>query len=173
MDDALRSRLSASPLFGGLRDEQLAVVCALLRPREVAAGEVVLRAGELGCELFYLFSGAVEVVKGPDDEVVARLGPGDCFGEMALLEAAPRSASVRASCASVLYGLRTKELHGLQRSEPQVFLMMMMNLARELSRRLRRADEEIARVRGLLKKREVASSAAPAPECAAASGPKR
>jgi CPA2 family monovalent cation:H+ antiporter-2 len=85
--------ISKFPVLGDLRTDQQAELLALFRPRSAAPGERVIRAGEIGTEMFFISSGAVEVTIGKER---IQLGPGDFFGEMALLTGAPRTADVTA-----------------------------------------------------------------------------
>jgi len=79
-----------------------------LEPVSVGAGTRVVREGEVGDRFFIVRSGALEVLKreGDDDRVVGYLGPGECFGELALLTGAPRAASVVARSDSEIFALR-------------------------------------------------------------------
>ncbi|HEX2150395.1 MAG TPA: cation:proton antiporter [Stellaceae bacterium] len=79
------------PMFAGLDETELKAVIRVLRPRLLVPDEVIIRKGERGRSMFFIASGAVEVVL-PGQRV--RLGSGDFFGEMALLNRGPRTADV-------------------------------------------------------------------------------
>jgi monovalent cation:H+ antiporter-2, CPA2 family len=81
------------PIFGDLDPMQRAELLALFKPRSAAPGERVIRAGDVANEMFFISSGAVEVKVGSH---VIHLGPGDFFGEMALLSGGRRTADVTA-----------------------------------------------------------------------------
>src|SRR5919198_3899060 len=82
-------------LFRGLGDEELAEIDALVDDIEVDPGEVLTREGHLGRESYIVVSGEAEVrVHG---DTVARLGPGAFFGEMAMIDLKPRTATVTAA----------------------------------------------------------------------------
>ena len=85
--------MSKFPVFGDLSPEQRAELLTLFKPRSAAPGERVIRAGDVGTEMFFISSGAVEVSIG-DKKI--HLGAGDFFGEMALLTGGRRTADVTA-----------------------------------------------------------------------------
>jgi CRP-like cAMP-binding protein len=141
------SKLACSPIFGGLLDEEIAAIVPLLKERTFRAGEVMVREGEIGSEMYYIHRGAVLVsTVGPqgEQEVLARLHEGDCFGEMSLIECAPRSATVRALEDTVTLNLSARDLQSLRRTHLKTFAMVVMNIAREISRRLRRTDKTLS-----------------------------
>jgi CPA2 family monovalent cation:H+ antiporter-2 len=85
--------MSKFPIFADLNAEQRAELLSLFKPRSAAPGERVIRAGDEGGEMFFISSGAVEVAVGGKR---IQLGPGDFFGEMALLTGGRRTADVTA-----------------------------------------------------------------------------
>jgi CRP/FNR family transcriptional regulator, cyclic AMP receptor protein len=99
---------------------------------------VILREGERGDRLYCLVEGQVEVRRG--EKVIVRLGPGETVGEMELIDMQPRSATVVALTTCVLYSLALRDILALQREDLPSFTLVIMNLARDLSRRLRRMD---------------------------------
>jgi CRP/FNR family cyclic AMP-dependent transcriptional regulator len=74
---------------------------------------------------------------------MARLGPGDFFGEMTVIEMQNRSATVVAENPTVLYELTAGNLHKFYKADVYAYAMVMQNINRELCRRLRRADNSI------------------------------
>lgn len=125
-------------LFGGLIDSQLERLVARVSVTEAAAGAVIMREGEKGDRLFCLVSGEVEVRRG--DRVLARLGAGETIGEMELIDMNPRSATVVALTPCLLVALARRDILALQREDLPAFTLVIMNLARDLSRRLRQMD---------------------------------
>jgi CRP-like cAMP-binding protein len=75
---------------------------------------------------------------------IVKLGPGECFGEMALVELEPRSGSVVATKKTVAYSLNNLDLYKLLREDNYTFVILLQNICRLLSRRLRKADSRIA-----------------------------
>jgi putative ABC transport system ATP-binding protein len=99
LHDALRicEFLRAIELFKTLTPRQLTDVAEKMSKHHYAAGETIIRAGDLGSEFFLISDGEVEVIRA--DHEVARLGPGDFFGEVALISGEPRNATVVAQNA--------------------------------------------------------------------------
>ena len=92
--EALEARLTQVPLFASLPHAQLLVVAQLASHVEVPAGEELTREGEEGREFIVVLDGEVEVRR--EGQLVATLGPGSYFGEIALLVHSPRTATVTA-----------------------------------------------------------------------------
>ena len=136
------------PIFGGLTDAELDKVVSLSTEVEASAGEFIVRQGELASELFVIRQGSVEVlfdVEDVEDErLLSHLEVGDCFGEMALIDIQPRSASVRALEDSVFFCLSNRAFRSLIEWNLKTYTLIILNLAREISRRLRRADARMA-----------------------------
>jgi CRP/FNR family cyclic AMP-dependent transcriptional regulator len=135
-------------LFGGLPDETLLRLAAELPRRHVQIGEGVVEEGGPAREMFVVLDGELEVLKrAPDgkDVRLGLLGPTDCFGEMALIEVQARSATVRALAPSLLLVLSAEQVDRLlYRQDMKAYALLVMNIARELSRRLRVADGILA-----------------------------
>lgn len=134
--------LSGTPVFGGFEKPALALVAEHLERRRLPAGSRVVAEGDGAREMFVVESGEVEVVvhrppPGEGELVLARLSRGDCFGEMSLLDVQPRSATVTTLSDASLLVLPYRELLALKRRDADAFLLLVLNVAREVSRRLR------------------------------------
>jgi CRP-like cAMP-binding protein len=141
--------LSKHALFGGLQPEELDVVRSLMREEHFRAGDEILREAELGDRLYFIREGSVEVVKTHPQEAatqveLARLRAGDTFGEMELIDIQRRSATVRALEDVAALSLSNRALYRLSQDHPHVFTILLMNIAREISRRLRRLNAVVA-----------------------------
>lgn len=144
--DQLRQFLSGIPVFGGLEERTLAQVISMLVEERHAPGEEICREGDNGRSMYVVGEGEVVVCRqGEGDSQVrmVRLGRGEFFGEMALIDPQPRSATVVVEKQATLYALGCKDLYSLYQEDLQGYVMLMQNLCRELARRLRRADERI------------------------------
>jgi glucose-6-phosphate 1-dehydrogenase len=125
--------LQRVPLFKGSEPLLLNQVVMALTPRVVSAGEVIIKKGEIGTEMFVIVRGDVEVMD-PDGQVRATLHPGDCFGEVALLFAEPRNATVRAKDTCDLFVLDKADFARILRDHPQL-TQAVLQIARERYRR--------------------------------------
>jgi CRP/FNR family cyclic AMP-dependent transcriptional regulator len=143
----VESPFTGVPIFAGLTDEGLALLFKKAEGTAVGAGELVVREGDVGSKMFLIRTGAVRVVKnlGTSDEVLlARLGAKDFFGEMCILETLPRAASVQAMEQTELVVLPSSAFYHLYQARPDQYSILVLNIARDLSRRLRRLDEAFA-----------------------------
>lgn len=130
-------------LFGGLIDGQLDLLISRIRVESFAAGDTIVREGERGDRLYCIVEGSVEVLRrnaAGVDTAIVRLEAGETIGEMELIDMMPRSATVVALSPCTLYALALKDILALQRLDLPAFTLVVMNLARDLSRRLRRMD---------------------------------
>jgi CRP-like cAMP-binding protein len=140
-------RLRDIGLFGGLSDEVLRDFVAALPIVELDAGDTVFREGDSGREMFVVLDGEMEILvtsKRQRETRVAILGPSDWFGEMSILDVMPRSATVRALAPSRMFRLSAPELDSLYRRDVKSYSLLLLNIAREISRRLRVADGIVA-----------------------------
>ena len=113
------------------------------------AGDIIVREGESGNRMFIIHSGRVEVVKHlaqSHETVLAVLGPKDFLGEMSIIECVARSASVRAVEDTSLFALRGTDLYRLFQHHPDQYAIVILNIARDLSRRLRAIDEKFSAI---------------------------
>lgn len=140
--------LRSLALFRDLGDRELGHLAHCLHARTYHQGETLFLEGDIGRALFVLESGKVELTRaaGKDEDVIYTVQPGEFFGEMALLEQLPRTASARAAERSHLYLLYRSKLDSLLHHYPRIGASIMGTLAQMLSARLRRlsARRELA-----------------------------
>ncbi len=137
-DSVASHRLGRSSLFSGLNLGELKIVEAFMHDRRYLAGEVVFDEGEEGQALYVIVSGAVNICRqGQAERPIARLGAGDFFGELALLDDSPRSAQARAADPSEIAVLFRGDFERLLQSHAPIASHIAMALARHLGQRLR------------------------------------
>jgi CRP/FNR family cyclic AMP-dependent transcriptional regulator len=136
---SVTERLHGVPWFAACTDDQLAEIARIAERLHVQEGEVILREGRIGRELFIILEGTVVVTRA--GRVVNEWGPGGYFGELAAIEAAPRSATVTA--ASDLDVL----IVGPREFEAMMDITGFRNaLMVGMSRRIREADDKLAEI---------------------------
>lgn len=153
----LRDRRSDAPvtaatlreigLFGALGDDVLDRLSATLTPLRVGPGDSIFREGDAAREMYVVLEGEVEVLKKSRrgrDTRVAILGPTDCFGEMSMIDMQSRSATVRALGPSRLLKITSEDMDALYRSDLKSYALIVLNIARDISRRLRVTDGILA-----------------------------
>jgi len=145
MQQARIELLQTMPIFGGINEDSLHFLTDRATMVERDKGEYFFREDDEARSMFVLEAGKVAVSKQwqGDEHLLEHLSQGDCFGEMALIDLYPRSASVMAvePCRAIELGYSA--MLDLHLHSPEQFTLIQMNLARELSRRLRLADEQL------------------------------
>jgi CRP/FNR family transcriptional regulator, cyclic AMP receptor protein len=141
--DALKLLAVKVPLFGGLSSSDLAALAGMMVRKQFTAGEVIVQEDEEEGQTFFVINnGVVHVaVMTPEGKntVLATLKRGDFFGEMALLDGEPRSASVIAAQDCDLFLLYRRVFHDILQRFPKI----AVHLLTEMSKRLRRANHHI------------------------------
>lgn len=137
--------LQAMPLFGGVSEASLRLLLGSSRKLVLPSGEFFFRENEPGTSMFVLREGRVGIVKswGNRTYLLRYLEAGDCFGEMALLDLYPRSASILTVAKCTAIEIPAASLHQLYQQDLEQFALIFMNIGRELSRRLREADRRL------------------------------
>jgi CRP/FNR family transcriptional regulator, cyclic AMP receptor protein len=130
--------MARAPIFSALTDRQLKSLAKVAKVVSFPAQARVVKQGEPGIGFYLILDGATEVRQG--DRVLARLGPGQFFGEMTLLDEQPRSADVVAVQPSECAVLSRWEFWGFAKGEPEV----LQGVLREMARRLREANRALS-----------------------------
>lgn len=152
-DESLqRARVQAlqrMPIFGGIRADILDYLLGVSSTVAVPRGQFFFHEQDKAQSMFVLETGEVSVVKhwAGHSHVLRHLAQGDCFGEMALMDLFPRSASVLAVKDCTAIELSTASFFGVYEKDLEQFVMIQMNIGREVSRRLRIADEHLFRAK--------------------------
>jgi CRP/FNR family cyclic AMP-dependent transcriptional regulator len=122
--------LKKVPLFEGLDERDLGRLADRFQERRFSEGEPVMEEGDTGTSFFVIGEGDVNVSLG--GESIATLGPGDYFGEMAVVDEGVRSASVTAATDLRSYFLTPWEFRPFVEEHPEVAWKLLQNLARRL-----------------------------------------
>jgi CRP-like cAMP-binding protein len=136
--------LQKVPVFAGLSDEVVEAFADTGRQERMEAEAVILRQGTQGHEIYIVVEGEVEVVKrlrSSKQVTLATLSTGEFFGEMCIIQCAPRSATVRAVKPSLLFVLTNGDILRLFHNRPEQFGILILNISRDLCRRLQRVHE--------------------------------
>ena len=128
--DAFLDHLAQVPLFSALSRKELALVARRAEDVKVDPGRVLVSEGSTGSEFFVIIEGTANVTR--RGRKVATLGPGDAFGELALLDKAPRNATVTALTPMEVVVLGQREFGGLIDEVPGFARKLLAGMARRL-----------------------------------------
>jgi CRP-like cAMP-binding protein/anti-anti-sigma regulatory factor len=138
--------LASVDLLSTLTSAELEAVEHHTRRETFPRGKIIFREGDPGSELFIVTKGRasayLNLINGGDIRL-ATFAPGTIFGELAILDTGPRSASVVADDEVICYVLSAQQFAALAKDAPAVAIKLLSGLGRELSRRLRRANQTI------------------------------
>ena len=140
--DENKAFLKRVPLFSGLTDGQIERLAAGSVRRNFPKGRTIVAEGEPSQSLYVLLSGRAKVQRSDTEGkevILSVLGPGECFGEMSLIDDAPRSASVITLESSDFMSIAKESFKAILASSPEICLRIM----RGLVKRLREADKKI------------------------------
>jgi CRP/FNR family transcriptional regulator, cyclic AMP receptor protein len=145
MQEARIELLQRMPIFGGIHADTLRFLLTFCPIVSVPAKDFFFREHEDGDSMFVLEQGKCTVLKSwqEEDYLLQTLHRGDCFGEMALIDHCPRSASVRAleECSAIR--ITAADLHRVYARDLKQFALIQMNMGREVCRRLREANSRL------------------------------
>jgi len=139
--------LASTPVLTGTNLAAQTLIAGEGTVRDFAAGEWIVREGEEGHAFFILVAGEVEVVKRvgtPQEIVLCALKQGEFFGEMCILAPMKRAASVRTVGPVRVIEIKAATLHHLYQKMPDQYAIVLLNLARDLARRLFQLDNAFA-----------------------------
>jgi CRP-like cAMP-binding protein len=135
--------LSRVPIFEELSRRQLAAIERILHHREYMRGEVIFRQGERGVGMYIVQQGKVAVISEPDQQELFEMSDGDFFGEVALLDDAPRSASMIAKTDCSVFGFFQPDLFDLIARDSRLGVKIVLRVARFACQRLCQANERV------------------------------
>ena len=134
--------LKSVDLFSQIPAEELAEVARIAREVSFEEGEVIIRKGDIGDKLYLIIDGEVKVMV--NGREVACLKEKECFGEMSILDAEPRSATVVAKSDVVLLEMGQEDFYQLLLERPEIAQAVI----KVLTRRLREANRLISELKG-------------------------
>jgi CRP/FNR family cyclic AMP-dependent transcriptional regulator len=140
--DENKAFLKRVPLFSGLTDSQIERLAAGSVRRSFPKGRTIVAEGEPSQSLYVLLSGRAKVQRSDTEGkevILAVLGPGECFGEMSLIDDAPRSASVITIESCDFMSINKEGFKAMLMSSPEICMRIMKGLVK----RLREADKKI------------------------------
>ncbi len=136
-------------MFGGLTDEQLALIHDYLDEKTYAKGTHILKQGDSNNTVYFIVEGEISIQKHPLDKedqerVITTLHAGDSFGEMELIDIQNCAASAVCLTDVTIITLSNKDLYKLSTTHLKTYTILILNLARDISRRLRSTDNMLA-----------------------------
>ncbi len=138
--------LPSIAIFGGLEEKTLKRIIELLGEHRAEVGQELCKQGDSGRAMYLVRHGEVMVCRDNEEgrrTKMIRLGPGEFFGEMTLIDIQKRSATVVAEAPSLLFSLGNRDLYKLYQEDVPGYVMIIQNLCRELSRRLRVTNQRL------------------------------
>lgn len=131
--------LARVPLFASCTSEEIEAIAQSVQEQSFEPGQIIVTQGTPGQAFYMVLSGRVEILR--DARSLGAFGPGDFFGEMSLLDSAPRSATIRAIEPTKCIMLASWDFKSLLEKTPSIAIRLL----EVLSRRLRVADERLSR----------------------------
>jgi CRP-like cAMP-binding protein len=129
--------LQSAPIFTGIEGEDLVPLARVADEVELEANQEIFKEGDQGTDLFIIVTGEVAVTR--EGEHIANLGPGEAFGEMAVLDEAPRSATAKATKDTLLLRIGSEEFYEILHEQAEI----AEGVIRLLTRRLRDATTQL------------------------------
>jgi len=126
-------------LFGGLLDHQIDMILPLMVREDYSPGDTIIVEGTLNDKILFILEGRVSIVRG--GKIIYDLSEGNTFGEMEVLDIMPSAATIKAVTNVTVVSISNKSLREIYKNDIKSFSLLLMNLARDLSRRLRVANE--------------------------------
>lgn len=137
--------LKASPFFKDLEDAEIKALAGIVDEKKLPPGTTVFLEGMMGESMYLLVSGAVKVsrmISEGEETVLTMLGPGDNFGEMAILDGGPRAANAITTEDTVLFVIKRANFLKMQDEQPKVCLQVLWALVGNFAKRIRENAEQ-------------------------------
>ena len=144
-DDPVHKVLEKIPIFKNLSNQELSEIVRLTHERTYKKNEYIFKKLAPAEGMYVILDGTVEIKDSDSETIFAFLESGDFFGELALLDEEPRSASSIATQPSRMIGFFRTDLLTLMKRDPELGNKILMNLSRVLGERLRKTNEELSK----------------------------
>lgn len=131
--------LSRVPIFASCTPGEISQIAAVAQENDFQPGQIIVTQGTPGQAFYLVLSGRVEIIR--DQTSLGAFGPGDFFGDMSLLDTAPRSATIRAIEPTTCIMLSSWDFKAMLAEHPSIAIKLL----EVLSRRLRVTDERVSR----------------------------
>ncbi|MEW6161371.1 MAG: cyclic nucleotide-binding domain-containing protein, partial [Verrucomicrobiota bacterium] len=142
---AIINLLRGLPIFDGLGDGELRKMARLFTQKLFRPGEKIFAKGDSGNEAYVVMRGQIDILLDEHSKPLASFGNGQIFGELAFLDGAARTAQAVASQPSILLVIQRSSFNGLTQREPHLGMVVMRNIAMELSNRLRKTTAAVGK----------------------------
>jgi len=129
-------------LFGGLQEDQIENLIPLMVKEEFDQDKIIITEGKSNDRIFFILNGQVSVSR--KGTILTKFSEGDMFGEMEVLDVMPAVATIKAITPVTAMSISNRALRAVYNIDVKTFSLIVMNLARDLSRRLRKMDEYFA-----------------------------
>ncbi|PCJ45592.1 MAG: cyclic nucleotide-binding protein [Moraxellaceae bacterium] len=141
--------LQSVPVFGGIKPDVIRLLLNQSSSKVLGKGHYVFQEGDHSSAMYVIETGEIAIIKRSEDRhyLLRRMQSGDCIGEMALFDFMPRSASAYVLKDSRMITITSADLMEIYESDLEQFALLQMNMGREVTRRLRMADESSFRQR--------------------------
>jgi CRP/FNR family transcriptional regulator, cyclic AMP receptor protein len=151
--EVLLEVLACLPAFEGLSRNELRLIERMLHQRQYKKGEIVFNEGEPGAGMYIVKSGEVGITRKMDNGAelaLALIKEHGFFGELALLDEIPRSASAKAAADTVLFAFSKPSLESLCQRNPRLGIKILANLSRLICRRLVKSNDAMEQIQNRL-----------------------
>lgn len=141
--DEIDKMLLHIPVFQDLNHRDIRTIKRILHQREYGTNEAIFNQGDVGLGMYIIVRGAVEIICNPGRHVLAELHDGDFFGELALLDESPRSATAISKTPCTLLCFFKPELLDLINRDPKLGGKILFRLAWTIGERLKSTNEQV------------------------------
>lgn len=142
--DEIDNILIQIPIFQDLNNRELRTIKRILHQREYKKNEVIFNQGDVGLGMYIIVKGTVEIICGPIKHILAELNEGDFFGELALLDDSPRSATSVSKTPCKMLCFFKPELLDLINRDPGLGSKILFKLAWTIGERLKSTNEQVS-----------------------------